>query len=355
MARPRSRRSSVRAVFEGLVQEFAVSPTLHDELWAALWNRRYDDVDEPMWSVDSAYGGIVVFARTLDPQTSLIGLDTLSSFVVLRASGTPPPVGSRVRMLPDSADRWRFSDVRRLGLGIELRFEDTSPIADATWCQTLRDGVGRLAGLIEARRAQVAAQRGQLGALTEPPTVEAVWREKTAAIGERIAAATEFTAEEHRALSRARAKGARTGDEEEHRIVMARRQRFAERRDAELARFRENDWPSIYARVAAARRKYDQYREEVVKLEDALNRLRELEARAARAPELLDDLERAEFPVRALALDSTRLDDPVYAHELLLSIELLNAAISPRSVSGAAHFSAYRPPTAGPAVNPPRP
>ena len=77
--------------------------------------------------------------------------------------------------------------------------------------------------------------------------------------------------------------------------------------------------------------------------------------RGPRAPELLDDLERAEFPVRALALDSTRLDDPVYAHELLLSIELLNAAISPRSVSGAAHFSAYRPPTAGPAVNPPRP
>ena len=330
-----------------------MSPTLHDELWAALWNRRYDDVDEPVWTGENAYRGIIVFARTLDEQTSLIGLDTQAAFVVLRASGTPPPVGSRVRMLPDTADRWRFSDVRPMGLGIALRFEDSTPVADASWVDTLRDAVGRLAGLIEARRADVARDRARVGAMTEPPTVEQIWREKTTAIGERVAARIEFTADEQRALTKARAKGARSGDLEEHRIVMARRQRFAEARDAELARFRETEWPGIYARVAATRRAYDRYREEVMKLEDALHRLRTLEQRAARAPALLDDLARAEFPVRALALDADRLDDAVYAHELLLSIELLHAAIPPRAAAGAAHFSAYRAPTAGPSVSPP--
>lgn len=301
---------------------------------------------------EGAYRGIVAFVRTLDDQTSLIGLDTQAAFIVLRASGIPPPVGSRVRMLPDTADRWRFSDVRPMGLGIELRFEDSTPVTDSTWVATLRDGVGQLARTIETRRAQVAQERARIGAFTEPPTVEQIWREKTTAIGERIAATTEFTAEEQRALTRARAKGARSGDSEEHRIVMARRQRFAERRDAELARFRETEWPAVYARVAATRRKYDQYREEVMRLEDALHRLRSLEQRAARAPELLEDLARAEFPVRALALDVPRLEDPVYANELLLSIELLHAAIPPRSASGAAHFSAYRAPTAGPSVSP---
>ena len=355
MTTQRSRRSSVRAVFETVVQEHAVPATLHDELWAVLWNRRYEDVDEPVWGVDSAYAGTLVFARELDAQTSLVGLDTLESFLVFRATGSaPPPVGSHVRVLPATAERWRFADVRRLGLGIELRFEDPTPVSDMIWVARLRAGVRRLSELLEPRRAQLGSRRAQLGALTEPPTVEHVWREKVAAIGERVALATEYTPQEHRSLARARAKGARTGDEEEHRIVMARRHRYAQQRDAELALFRAGEWPPIRDRVAAARNKYEEYRDEVIGIEDALQRLRSLTERAGRAMVLLDDLERAEFPVRALAFDESRLEAPAYAHELLRSIELLHAAVPPRSASGAAHFSAYRAPTAGPSVIPPR-
>lgn len=355
MTTQRSRRSSVRAVFETVVQEHAVTATLHDELWAVLWNRGYEDVDEPVWGVDSAYGGILVFARELDAQTSLVGLDTLESFLVFRATGSvPPPVGSRVRAVPATAERWRFADVRRLGLGIELRFEDPAPVADLAWLATLRGAVHRLSELIEPRRAQLGSRRAQLGAFSEPPTVAQVWRENAAAIGERVVLATEYTAEEHRSLARARAKGARLGDEEEHRIVMARRLRYTEHRDAELARFRAGEWPPIRDRVAAARSKYEEYRDEVVRIEDALHRLRTLTERAARANTLLDDLERVELPVHAFSFDETRLEGPAYAQELLRSIELLHAAIPARSASGAAHFSAYRAPTAGPSVIPPR-
>ena len=351
----RSRRSSVRAVFETVVAEHDVGAALHDELWAVLWNRRYEEVDEPVWRVDAAYAGILVFARELDAQTSLIGLDARDSFLVFRAtdSAVPPP-GSRVRVLPATADRWRFADVRRLGLGIELRFEDPTPVADTAWVAALRGGVERLSELLEARRAQLGARRAQLGALTEPPAVEQVWREHVAAIGERAAVETGYTAQEYRSLARARKKGARSGDEEEHRIVMARRLRYTELRAAAVARFRSGEWPAIHDRVADVRGKYEAYRDEVVGLEDGLQRLRATAARAARAIALLDDLERAEFPVRALHFDHTRLAGPAYAQELLRSIELLHAAIPPRPHSGAAHFSAYRAPTAGPAVIPPR-
>jgi hypothetical protein len=350
----RSRRTSVRAVFETVVQEHAVGATLHDELWAVLWNRRYEDVDEPVWGVDSAYTGILAFARELDEQTCLAGLDTLESFLVFRATGTAPPVGSRVRVLPATAERWRFADVRRLGLGIELRFEDPTPISDMIWVARLRAGVRRLSELIDARRTQLVTQRAQLGALTEPPTVDQVWREHVAALGERVALATEYTPQEHRSLARARAKGARTGDEEEHRIVMARRTRYTEGHAAELAQFRAGEWLPIRDRVAAARSKYERFRDEVIGIEDGLQRLRVLAERAGQAMVLLDDLERAEFPVRALAIDESRLERPAYAQELLRSIELLHAAIPPRSASGVAHFSAYRAPTAGPSVIPPR-
>ena len=354
MTTQRSRRSSVRAVFETVVQEHAVTAALHDELWAVLWNRRYDDVDEPVWSVDSAYGGTLVFARELDALTWLIGLDTRESFLILRVTGSAPPVGSRVRVLPATADRWRFSDVRRLGLGIELRFEDPAPVSDMIWVAMLRSGVRRLGELIEARRAQLVSRRAQLGAITEPPTVELVWREKVTEIGERVALATDYTPQEHRSLANARSKGARTGDEEEHRIVMARRLRYNERRDADVARFRAGEWPAIHDRVAATRSKYEAYRDEVIAIEDALQRLRSLAERAAHALILLDDLEHVEFPVRALSFDEARLEEPAYAQELLRSVELLHAAIPPRSASGVAHFSAYRAPTAGPSVIPPR-
>lgn len=354
MTKQRSRRSSVRAVFETVVQEHAVTATLHDELWAVLWNRRYEDVDEPVWGLDSAYAGIVVFARELDPQTWLVGLDTLESFLVFRATGAAPPAGSRVRVLPATAERWRFAEVRQLGLEIELRFEDPTPIPNMIWVAQLRAGVRRLSELLDARRAEVGSRRAHLGALTEPPTVEQIWREKSAAIDERVALATEYTPEEHRSLKRARAKGVRSGDEEEHRIVMARRLRYTEQRAAELARFRAGEWPPIRDRVAAARTTYERYRDEVIRLEDALQRLRSLTDRATLAMTLLDDLERAEFPVRALTFDETRLGGLSYAQELLRSIELLHAAIPPRSASSIATFSAYRAPTAGPSVIPPR-
>jgi hypothetical protein len=350
----RFRRSSVRAVFETVVQEHAVTAALHDELWAVLWNRRYEDVDEPVWGVGSAYTGILVFARELDAHTTLAGVDTLESFLVFRAAGAKPPVGSRVRVLSANADRWRFADVRRLGLGIELRFDDPTAVADPTWLATLRAGVQRLGELLDARRAELGARRAQLGPHTEPPSVTHVWRENVAAIDARAALATEYTPQEHRSLARARAKGARAGAEEEHRIVMARRLRYVQHRDAEVERFRAGEWPPVRDRVAAARSSYEAYRDEVIRIEDALQRLRSLTERALRATEQLDDLERAELPVRSFAFDEARLEGPAYAQELLRSIELLHAAIPPRSASNVAHFSAYRAPTAGPSVIPPR-
>ncbi len=351
----RSRRSSVRAVFETVVAEHDVGAALHDELWAVLWNRRYEEVDEPVWRLGAGYAGVLVFARELDAQTWLVGLDTRESFLVFRTSEPAPhPPGSRIRVVPSTADRWRFADVRRLGLGIELRFEDPTPVADTAWVATLRRGVERLSALLETRRAQLGARRAQLGALTEPPTVDQVWREHVAGIGERAAVETGYTAQEHRSLARARAKGVRTGDEEEHRIVMARRLRYTEKRASEVARFRSDEWPAVRERVAAVRVRYEAYRDEIVGLEDALQRVHATAERARRAAALLDDLERAEFPVRALTFDEARLAGAAYAQELLRSIELLHAAISPRSASGAAHFSAYRAPTAGPSVAPPR-
>jgi hypothetical protein len=352
---PRYRRSSVRAVLETITPDHAVASQAHDALWIVLWSRRYDDVDEPVWLPDSAYSGVLTFARPLDGENVVAGVDCGESFILFSASGPVPPICSRVRVLPAGRDQWRFAEVQSLGLGIELRFDEPAPPSDLPWIDTLREGVRRLRELLDPKRERLAARRAQLGALSEPMSVEAIWREEISAISDRVAMQTEYTPQEHTALSRARSKGARALDEEQNRIQAARKRRFSEQGNAEVARFREERWPAIRDRAMAENRKYVEYRTEVVRLEEAMQRIRALTDRATKATRMLDALEKADFRVRSLSLDPARLDDPLYADEMLRSIELLFAAIPLRSArSDATSFSAYRAPTAGPSVMPPR-
>jgi hypothetical protein len=350
----RYRRSSVRAVIDKMARDHAAAAEAHDALWAVLWSRRYDDVDEPVWG-ETSYGGILAFARVFDERTTLLGIDTNEAFAVFRGDGPPPPTGCRLRVLPGpEPGQWRFVEIQPLGLGIEVRFDDPGAPAETAWIATLRGGVARLRRLLDARRDALAARRNQLGALNEPAAVEDVWREELAAISDRVAVETDLTAQEHAELLRAKAKGPRFADQEEHRLIALRKRRFTERGNAEVARFRDERWPAIRDRAAAEAQKYAAYRTEVVKLEDALQRIRALAERAGRAPAMLDALERAAFPVRGSSFDAKRLEEPAYADELLRTIELLHAAIPLRATSTAATFSAYRAPTAGPSVIPPR-
>jgi hypothetical protein len=345
----------VREVIEHATQDHTVTAKLHDALWAVLWNRRYDDVDEPVWLPDSAYSGVLAFVHALDPQTVLAGLDTNESFVAFRVQGTVPLTGSRVRVVPSSVrEMWRLSDVQPIGLGVELHFDYPTAATEHAWIETLRAGVLGLGEVFDARREQLAARRAQLGALQEPSTLEEIWREEVAGISERIALETEFTPKEHAVLARARSKGARSADEEERRIIAARKKRFSDRAAAEVAAFREGRWPAIRERAIEETRRYMDYRTEVVRLEDALQRIRALTDRAAKAIGMLDALEKAAFRVTALTFEPERLEEAVYAEELLRTIELLHAAIPLRGAASATSFSAYRAPTAGPSVIPPR-
>lgn len=337
-----------------MTQDRALATEAHDALWAVLWSRRYDDVDEPVWQSESAYSGIVAFTRTLDEANILAAVDTGKAFIVFRVPGPAPPIVSRVRIVTTGNDQWRIAEVQPLGLGIEVRFDDPNAPADNAWIAPLREGVRRAREQLDARRERIAARRAQLGALNEPPTVEDVWREEIAAISDRVTLATGYTSAEHAALARARTKGPRFADEEEHKIVAARKRRFTERGSEEIARFREGAWPELRDRAAEERRKYEDYRSEVVRLEDTLQRMRAFGERAAKAGAMLDDIERAAFRVRACAFDPARIEESAYAEEVVRAVELLHAAIPQRAQSGATRFSAYRAPTAGPSVTPPR-
>jgi hypothetical protein len=351
---PRYRRSSVRAVLETSFPSRTDAAEAHDALWAVLWNRRYDDVEEPVWSGEAAYSGILAFARGLAESASFIGVDIGEAFVVFVTGGDRPPIGSRVRVLAGERDQWRLAEVQPLGLGVELRFDDSTTPSDAAWIEALRAGVERLSELLTARRDQLAARRRQIGALNEPPSLEDVWREELSALSDRVALETEYTPQEHTALARARAKGARSADEEERRIIAARKRRFSERGAEAIAQFREERWPAIRDRAAAEIKKYTDYHTEVLRLEDALQRIRGLSTRAKNAGGALDRLEKAGFRVAAMTFDPSRLEDAEYAEEVLRTIELLHAAIPQRAVSSATSFSAYRAKTAGPSVIPPR-
>jgi hypothetical protein len=218
----------------------------------------------------------------------------------------------------------------------------------------LREGVQMLDAALATRREQLAARRAQLGGRSEPASLEEIWREQIAAIRGRVTVETDYSAEELNEIRRARAKGPRVADEVERKIHEARRTRFTERGNAEVARFREEQWPAIRDAAEAELRKYDEYRTEVVKLEDGLQRLRTLGERGTNASAMLDRIEAASFRVSGTAFDPARLAEPGYAEELLRTIELLDAAIPRRAQLTAARFNAYRAPTAGPSVIPPR-
>jgi hypothetical protein len=337
-----------------MTQDRALAAEAHDALWAVLWSRRYEDVDEPVWQPEVAYSGILAFVRPLDEATVLAAVDIGEACIIFRLPAAVPPLVSRVRVVATASDQWRIAEAQPLGLGIDVCFDDPNAPADTAWIAPLREGVRRARELLDPRRERLTARRAQLGALNEPPTVEDVWREEIAAISDRVALATDYTPQEHAALARARAKGARAADEEEHRIVAARKRRYTERGNEEVARFREGAWPALRDGILEERRKYEEYRTEVVRLEDALQRMRAFGERAAKAGLLLDEIERAAFRVRACAFDPGRIEEPAYAEELVRSIELLHRAIPQRAQSTTTRFSAYRAPTAGPSVTPPR-
>ena len=356
MTTPRYRRSAVRAVLETVTQEPRASNEAHDALWAALWNRRYDDVDEPVWVPDAVYAGLLVFARRFPEGTTLTAVDTGDAFVVFRGLPEPPPIGSRVRVLPAARDHWKFADgVQPLGLGIDLRFDEhTAPGQDVTWIAALRDGLRHVGDALDAHREDLAARRAHLGALNEPATLEEIWREEVSAISDRVMVETDYTPDEHTQIAAARAKGPRYADETERKIVDARRARFTQRGNEEIARFKEERWPEIRDAAIDEIKKYNEFRTEIVRLEDAIHRIRTINERAMKAFAMLDKVEAADFRVRSSAFDAAKLNDPLYAEEMLRTIELLHSAIPHRAQSSATSFSAYRAPTAGPSVIPPR-
>jgi hypothetical protein len=351
----RYRRTSVRAVLETVTHDHRAAADAHDALWAVLWNRRYDDVDEPFWLPDAVYVGILVFARRFPDGPSLNAVDTGEALLVFRGLPEPPPIGSRVRVVPGERDRWRFADGGQpLGLGIDLRFDEQSAAGETRWVAALRSGVQNLGAALDGRREQLAARRAELGARSEPASLAEIWREEIAAISDRVMVETDYTADEHAALRRARAKGARYADEAERKILEARRKRFNDRGSEELVRFRDERWPEIRDAASVEIRKYAEYRGEVLKLEDQMQLIRSLNERAMKAYRMLERIEAAALSVRSCTFDVKRLREPGYAEELLRSIELLNAAVPVRAQNAATSFSAYRAPTAGPSVVPPR-
>ena len=65
-----------------MTQDRTLAAEAHDALWAVLWSRRYDDIDEPVWQSDAAYSGILAFARPLDDATGLAAVDIGEAFIV---------------------------------------------------------------------------------------------------------------------------------------------------------------------------------------------------------------------------------------------------------------------------------
>jgi hypothetical protein len=342
-------------VVEAATRDPGAAARAHDALWATLWNRRYEDVDEPLWTLDAAYAGIVVFAQRFPDGGALTGLDTNDALLIVRGLTVNVPVGSRVRLLPADRDQWRIAEgAQQPGLGLDLRFDNPHSATETGWLATLRAALRAVRTGLEARREQLAGMRSQLGAQSEPPPVEEHWRAHVASIQQRITAQTEYTAAELSALARARAKGPR-GAEEEQRIVAARRKRAGELLNAEVARFREHDWPALRDGALERARAYAAFHGEVVKLEHALGHLRGYLERTAKAVTMLDAIERVGFDVRTVTFEDARLAQPGYVEEVLRTIELLHDAVPPRSQTATTRFSAYRAPTAGPAIVPPRP
>jgi hypothetical protein len=355
VTRPRYRRSSVRGIVEAVTRDPNAATEAHDALWATLWNRRYEEIDEPLWAPDAVYAGIVVFARRFPEGTPLTALDTNDALIVVRGLATGVALGSRVRVLPGDREQWRIGDgAQQPGLGLDLRFDNPHPVAEKRWLETLRVALRRVGTSLEARREQLAARRSRLTVQSEPPSAEELWRAHVAAIQQRVTGQCEYSAAELSALARARAKGPR-GAAEEQRIVAARRMRAGDLANAEIARFRERDWPALRDGALERARAYAEYHDEVVKLEHALGHLRAMLERAGRAMTMVDAIERAEFDVRAVAFDEARLTQPGYVEEVLRTIELLHAAVPQRGPAATTRFSEYRAPTAGPAVVPPRP
>ena len=332
----------------------------HDALWAVLWNRRYDDVDEPVWLPDVGVLGHPRVRARPRCGSRRCARSTPARRSSSSAAPARPPAGRQPRAHAAGGARALALRRRRspLGLGIELRFDEQRRSTKRLGRDAARRRAARARAARRCGASAGGAARAARRAATSRRQLEEIWREEIAG-DQRPRHARDRV---HAAGARRARAGAREGRAQpptKRSAASSPRARSASPSAAtkRSAAFREERWPRDPRRRARPRcSKYVDYRTEVVRLEDALQRLRGARRRARRTSTTALDAHRARRLPRAagLQLDAPGSTKPSTPRSCCAP----SSCCTPRSRSArrtaATSFSAYRAPTAGPSVIPPR-
>jgi hypothetical protein len=288
-------------------------------VWQATWARGYDDVVAPAPAARLKEQGFVVYTHPIDHRTYATIIDTTRALWALIARGQPPPLGSRVKIVPtiqDGVMGWDIHVVDVLGIGLRIAFQ-TGPREGPVWAERLQNAINRIAvAEVERRQAIVNERRTIIGVAPVKP-----FREELDALHEamrkQVDAETAARPDERAAYERGNEKQRKAIIDE---VKRRRVERYNEELEALKARIPElrEDHERRLAALAESNRA-------ISELEDAASRSRGITERIALVESRLKEVRESSLTVIADfelldALGPSDFEDIAHTVELLFDL-----------------------------------
>lgn len=319
MANARFQTNGVDALLDALLSAGEEPADTRDRIWQVVWARGYQDISVPLPSPDLKIEGHVVLSRAFPSQIGLICVDDGERLLGFVDYFEVPPLGARVRAIPQygTGPKWSIKAMLALGCGLEIRFDEgEGRTGDSSWVDRLRTCLARVREMEVGLRKRIEAQRREVTFVQGPEPFRNEMEKADKALRDAVLARG-YTEDEKRMLARVKKP------EDAQKIAAAAQKRMVDEYRAEVVTFREKipelraDWDRRMAEYAEFRKQVDYFN-----AADAASRT--ITDQSLRCTQMLDPIETALFNVRATA-DTMRVEeDPRAAFpEMKATIELL--------------------------------
>jgi hypothetical protein len=296
-------------------------------LWQSAWARGYDDLAIPLTRPDTIVGGAVIFAHACGSWGCVAVVDDGAAAWGILAGGPPPPLGARVRAVPNygAGPPWLLTMLERPSFGLEPCFTADAQERQTQWIEQIRGVLARIRDREVLRRAIAEARRRTLPPATLVEPLRDEMRRRHAELKARVEAETAPRRAELVAFNAA-------NERVRQRIVAERSARRLSRYREELENFRRS-MPAFLAEREARSEAGVDLCVMAQHLEDTLAQSRAITDRTLRIGAQLDAIENSTLAVAGDPGEALRRTDAALIDDIGRTVGLIFALLPRSSVA----------------------
>lgn len=316
MATPRYQSNAVDTLIDTLLKSGLDPSDVREHMWQAAWARGYQDVSVPVPMPETKIEGFIVLARVFSPVQTMVLIDDGERLLGVIDEVGDPPLGAKVRLVPNFgvATGWSLKVLSTLGCGLQIRFDaDARP--DTSWIDRLRHCLTTIREEERLIRRRLENERALVEFVPPPKPFRLEMEAADKEIRERVLAGG-YTEEEKRMLARAKSP------DQQKKVIEVCNKRLVEAYRAEVVEFRQKI-PEIRGEYDKLMDKYAAYRQEIDRINEGDATSRSVTDASLRATQQLEAIEAAVLNVRAV--DLARIEEHPRASfvEITQTIDLL--------------------------------